>query len=195
MFIESLKDRLFIEDCCTTSGGVIEIRNSERSEDLKKVWIDCSSADNAALINLEAKRNNALCPLFRTPGDHLKVCDGIILIEKSNNYHAVFCEVKTSWNAIALRQIRNSHIFFEYARSLTKAWHGASDSNVTPWFAIITAGKAPVRKYGTSFKRTSIPTADKPSKNVADPKRIVLESGRAGLSSSNPLKLRDLAQI
>jgi hypothetical protein len=196
MFIDPLRTGLLIDECFPNcAGGIIEIPNSERERELKKVWVDCTGVSQAALVNLEAKRRNPLCPLFRSRGDHQKVCDGIILVENDGHYHAIFCELKTSWDPIALRQIKNSYIFFEYSRALTRAWHGATEAAVTCWFAVLTTGWLPILKGGTGFKVASIPLPNRPSTDVNKPRRLRLETGKAGLMSNRPLSIKELANI
>lgn len=95
MLIEAFRDKLLVDSCCSRpESGLIEISNSVRERELKKVWVDCSAADDALLIKLEEKKDSQLCPLFRRTGLHLKTCDGIILLAKDGRFHAVFCELK-----------------------------------------------------------------------------------------------------
>lgn len=196
MLIEAFRDRLMIEACCERpSGNLIQIPNSENERDLKKVFIDCSEADEALLIRLERK-NIPLCPLFRSagPSPHQKACDGILLIEKGGHLHAVFCELKTTWNRAAIKQIRNSHLFFNYAHAVAKEWHEASDREVTTWFAVITRSKIPVKKNKTKFDLSAIPNTHKPSRDVSKPRSLQLSNGE-GQTAGNPLKLSKLARI
>ena len=195
MLIDCFSEKLLVESCCNRAeSGLIEIPNSVREKELKKVWVDCSIADDALLIRLEEKRDSQLCPLFRRTGLHLKTCDGIILLAKNDRYHAVFCELKTTWDAVAIKQIRNSHLFFNYAHEVVKAWHGAPAEAVSTWFAVITTGVLPVLKSGTQFKVSSIPNTQKPSSNVLEPRRLRLLRGK-GQSAKNPLLVRELAHI
>lgn len=195
MLVEAFRDKLLVDSCCCdAAGGMIEIQNSVREKELKKVWVDCSGADEAVLIRLEEKRDSQLCPLFRRTGLHLKTCDGIILLKKDNRFHAVFCELKTSWDSVAIKQIRNSHLFFRYAHAVAKEWHGAPAEDVTTWFAVLTKGPLPVRKFSTSFKATSIPGTHKPSRNVMEPRRMQVSDQR-GLRIERPLDIRELALI
>lgn len=195
MLVESFRDKLLVESCCRNAeGGIIEIPNSVRERELKKVWVDCSGADEAILISLEEKKESQLCPLFRRTGQHLKTCDGIILLKKDARFHAVFCELKTSWDAVAIKQIRNSHLFFRYAHAVAAEWHGAPTEEVTTWFAVLTRGTLPVRKFSTSFKATSIPPTHKPSRNVLEPRRLQVTEQR-GLRAERPLPIHELALI
>lgn len=195
MLVESFRDKLLVDSCCrNANGGIIEIPNSVRERELKKVWVDCSGTDEAILIRLEEKKDSQLCPLFRRTGLHLKTCDGIILLKKDARFHAVFCELKTSWDAAAIKQIRNSHLFFRYAHSVAAEWHGAPAEEVTTWFAVLTQGPLPVRKYSTSFKASSIPPTYKPSKNVQEPRRLQVTDQR-GLRAERPLSILELASI
>lgn len=146
------------------------------------------------LILLEEKKNQQLCPLFRRGAMHLKTCDGIILLKTISGHHAVFCELKTSWNPEAIKQIRNSHLFFDYAHQLVKAWHGAPQDDVTCWFAVITTGALPVTKLPTKFHLSAIPQTHKPSKLVTEPFRLQLKNGK-GQSPRNPLNITELAHI
>ena len=195
MLIDCFRDKLLVESCCNRAeSGLIEIPNSVRERELKKIWVDCSAADDVLLIRLEEKKDSQLCPLFRRTGLHLKTCDGIILLAKNGRYHAVFCELKTKWDAVAIKQIRNSHLFFNYAHDVVKAWHGAPVDTVSTWFAVITTGVLPVLKSGTQFKLASIPNTQKPSRNVMEPRRLRLLDGK-GQSAKNPLLLRELAHL
>jgi len=195
MLIECFREKLLVESCCNRAeGGLIEIPNSVREKELKKIWVDCSDADDALLIRLEAKKENQLCPLFRRTGLHLKTCDGIILLAKGGSYHAVFCELKTTWDAVAIKQIRNSHLFFNYAHEVVKAWHGAPADVVSSWFAVIHTGAMPILKSKTKFDRASVPNIYKPSRNVLEPRRLRLTEGR-GQSETNPLPVRELAYL
>ena len=195
MFIEAFRDKLLVDSCCSRpANGLIEISNSVREKELRKVWVDCSTADDALLIKLEEKKDSQLCPLFRRTGLHLKTCDGIILLAKDGHFHAVFCELKTSWNPDAVKQIRNSHLFFNYAHAVVREWHRAPTEAVSTWFAVITTGVLPVVKFGTQFQRAAIPPTQKPSSNVLEPRRLRLIDGK-GQSSKNPLHIRDLARI
>jgi hypothetical protein len=195
MLIDCFREKLLVESCCDrVKGGLIEIPNSIREKELKKVWVDCSAADDALLIRLEEKKNSQLCPLFRRTGSHLKTCDGILLLAKEDRFHAIFCELKTSWNAEAIKQIRNSHLFFNYAHAVAKEWHGASPEAVSTWFAVITTGVLPIVKYGTRFSGSAIPTTNKPSGNVLEPRRLRLAGGK-GQSAKNPLLVRELANL
>jgi len=192
MLIEALRDGLLIEDCCKCNGSrLIEIPNSENEKDLKKVWVDCSGVDDALFISLEAKKKALLSPLFRKPGDHLKACDGIIVVAKGGEYHVLFCELKTTWDAKVIRQVRNSHLFFNYARSLAIEWHGAPVTEVTPWFAILTTGHVPVVKYKTRISSDAIPASQRPSQIPTQPQKLWLKNGR-GQTPKNPLPLKDL---
>ena len=195
MLIPTFRNKLLINACCKLpSDGVLEIPNSVREKELKKVWVDCSAANDALLILLEEKKNQKLCPLFRPGAKHLKSCDGIILLQTDTGHHAVFCELKTSWDADAITQIRNSHLFFNYAHELVKAWHGAPHDDVTCWFSVITTGVLPVNKFTTRFHNTAIPQTHKPSKLVDEPFRLRLIDGK-GQSPRNPLKINELAHI
>lgn len=195
MLIKAFRDKLLVDSCCSRpESGLIEISNSVRERELKKVWVDCSAADDALLIKLEEKKDSQLCPLFRRAGLHLKTCDGIILLAKEGRFHAIFCELKTSWNPDAIKQIRNSHLFFNYAHAVVREWHGAPAEAVSTWFAVITTGVLPVVKSGTQFKLSSIPSTQKPSRNVLEPRRLRLLNGK-GQSAKNPLLVRELAYL
>lgn len=196
MLIEAFRDKLLIEACCERpSDGLIQIPNSENDKDLKKVFVDCSDADDAILIRFERK-NRQLCPLFRSVGasPHQKACDGILLIAKGGQFHAVFCELKTKWNRGAIKQIRNSHLFFNYAHAVANEWHGAAACNVSTWFAVITTSKIPVKKFKTKYDHSAIPHTHQPSGNVLKPRSLQL-SGHEGQNAKNPLKLSKLAKI
>ena len=174
MLIDCFREKLLTASCCDRAeGGLIEIPNSVREKELK---------------------NNQLCPLFRGKGSHLKTCDGILLLAKNNRFHAVFCELKTSWNADAIKQIRNSHLFFNYAHAVVKEWHGAPAEAVSTWFAVLTTGVLPVMKFGTRFRSSAIPPTHKPSRNVLEPRRLLLSCGK-GQSAKNPLLVRELANL
>lgn len=196
MLISAFRDRLLCDPCCVRpSGNLIEIPNSENERDLRKVFVDCSEVDDALLIRLERK-NSPLCPLFRTDGasPHQKSCDGILLLAKSNRFHAVFCELKTKPSQDAKRQIANSHLFFNYAHELAKTWHNAPPDEIITWFAVITTGHVPVRKFKTRFDLSSVPNTHKPSRDVSKPRSLRLVDGE-GQSARNPLQLRKLAAI
>jgi hypothetical protein len=195
MLIESLRGGLLIEECCKChSSGMIEVPNSENEKDLRKVWIDCSEADDALLISLETKKNSQLSPLFRKPGNHLKACDGVIVVSKGGEHHVLFCELKTSWDAKAIRQVRNSHLFFKYAHSLALEWHGATVTEVKPWFAILTTGHLPTVKYKTRISSDAIPASHRPSQIPTKPQKLRLIDGK-GQSPNKPLPLSHLIRF
>ena len=108
MLIDCFRDKLLVESCCNRAErGLIEIPNSVHERELKKIWVDCSAADDVLLIRLEEKKDSQLCPLFRRTELHLKTCDGVILLAKNGRYNAVFCELKTKWDAVRPRHLRS----------------------------------------------------------------------------------------
>lgn len=104
------------------------------------------------------------------------------------------CELKTHWNSDAIKQIRNSHLFFNYAHAVVKEWHGVPSDEIFTWFAVITTGQIPVNKFKTKFDASAVPNTHKPSQDVLKPRSLRLTDGE-GQSARSPLQLRKLASL
>lgn len=195
MLISYFRDQLFDLGRCKDAGGsILEIKNSDRDGELKKVFVDCSGLENVLLINAEPKRGASICTLFQRSGHHMKTCDGIVLVEREDAVHAIFCELKTSWDPSSIQQIRNTKLVYDYADAVAHEWHVKVRKPFRPWFAVLCKNGFPTKKFSTSFKLPSIPTSHKPSNDPRDPRRIHLIDKR-GQFPERPIRIEEMANI
>lgn len=195
MLIQCFQNQLFENNRCKhPSGNILEIRNSDRDGDLKKVFLDCAGFDKVLLIDPEPKKGASICTLFQRSGHHMKTCDGIVLVERDDAVHAIFCELKTSWDPSSIQQIRNTKLIYDYATAIAHEWYVKSPKAVRPWFAVLCKNGFPTKKYGTAFKAGTIPISHKPSSDPLQPRRIHLTE-KLGQVPERPILITEMAKF